>query len=132
MKKYILALTLVVATPAAVFADDSLNQARDLYASAAYEDALAMLGRLNAASLRAEDGRVAEQYRALCLLALGKNGEASQAIEAVVAADPAYQPSENEVSPRVRAVFTDVRRRLLPGLVQQKNATAKTAYDRKD
>jgi len=132
MKKYILALTLVVVSPAIVFADDSLSAARDLYASAAYEDALAMLSRLNGNALRAEDGRVAEQYRALCLLALGKNGEASLAIEAVVSADPAYHPSETEVSPRVRAVFSDVRRRLLPGLVQQKYAFAKTAYDRKD
>ena len=132
MKKYILALTLVVVSPSMVFADDSLSAARDLYASAAYEDALAMLSRLNASALRAEDGRVAEQYRALCLLALGKNGEASLAIEAVVSADPAYHPSETEVSPRVRAVFSDVRRRLLPGLVQQKYAFAKTAYDRKD
>src|SRR6185312_10422423 len=130
--KYILALALVVATPIAVFADDSLSAARDLYASAAYEDALAMLGRLNSSSLKNEDGRVAEQYRALCLLALGKNSEASLAIEAVVSADPTFLPSESDVSPRVRAVFSDVRRRLLPGLVQQKYAFAKTAYDRKD
>ena len=74
--KYILALALVIATPIAVFADDSLSAARDLYASAAYEDALAMLGRLNTPGLKSEDGRVAEQYRALCLLALGKNSEA--------------------------------------------------------
>jgi len=132
MKKYVLALTLVVVSPSIVFADDSLSAARDLYASAAYEDALAMLSRLNASALRAEDGRVAEQYRALCLLALGKNSEASMAIEAVVSADPAYHPSDGEVSPRVRAVFSDVRRRLLPGLVQQKYAFAKTAYDRRD
>jgi hypothetical protein len=132
MKRYILALTLVMLSPSVVFADDSLSAARDLYASAAYEDALAMLSRLNTAALRSEDGRVADQYRALCLLALGKTTEASQAIEAVVAADPAYHPSEGDVSPRVRAVFSDVRRRLLPGLVQQKYAFAKTAYDRKD
>src|SRR5205085_9259251 len=88
--------------------------------------------RLNTTGLRTDDGRVAEQYRALCLLALGKTTEASQAIEAVVTADPAYRPSDGEVSPRVRAVFSDVRRRLLPGLVQQKYAHAKTAYDRKD
>jgi TonB family protein len=130
--KYILAFALVVAMPCAVFADDSLSAARDLYASAAYEDALAMLGRLNTSAMKNEDGRVADQYRALCLLALGKNSEASQAIEAVVSADPAYLPSESDVSPRVRSVFSDVRRRLLPGLVQQKYALAKTAYDRKD
>jgi tetratricopeptide (TPR) repeat protein len=123
---------VLVISQAALYADDSLSSARELYASAAYEDALAMLGRLNSNGLRTDEGRVADQYRALCLLALGKTSEASQAIESVVAADPAYHPADGEVSPRVRAVFTDVRRRLLPGLVQQKYTLAKTAYDRKD
>jgi hypothetical protein len=122
----------LVLSQKAVSADDSLASARELYASAAYEDALAMLGRLNMKELPSNDGRVADQYRALCLLALGKTAEASQAIEAVVSADPAYKPTDNEVSPRVRSVFSDVRRRLLPGLVQQKYAQSKTAFDRKD
>jgi TonB family protein len=91
-----------------------------------------MLGRLNAAELPPDQGRTADQYRALCLLALGKSAEASQAIEAVVAADPSFHPSDSDVSPRVRAVFSEVRKRLLPGLVQQKYAIAKTAYDHKD
>jgi tetratricopeptide (TPR) repeat protein len=130
--KFILAIALILASTSAVYADDSLPAARELYASAAYEDALAMLGRLNTNGLRQDEGRVADQYRALCLLALGKVSEASQAIEAVVNAEPAYHPADGEVSPRVRAVFSDVRRRLLPGLVQQKYGQAKAAYDHKD
>src|SRR5947208_10413957 len=122
----------LVLSQSAVHADDSLASARDLYASAAYEDALAMLGRLNMKELPSTDGRVADQYRALCLLALGKTAEASLAIEAVVTAEPAYRPTEGEVSPRVRAVFSDVRKRLLPGIVQQKYTQAKAAYDLKD
>jgi len=131
MKKYLVAAVIVLLT-SRVFAADSLSAARELYASASYEDALAMLGRLNAAELPPDEGRTADQYRALCLLALGKSAEASQAIEAVVAADPSYHPSDSEVSPRVRAVFSEVRKRLLPGLVQQKYAIAKAAYDHKD
>jgi hypothetical protein len=127
----LLAATIVV-WPAALFAQDSLSAARELYASAAYEDALAVLSRLNAAGMRPDDGRTAEQYRALCLLALGKTAEASQAIEAVVAGQPLYRPSEGEVSPRVRAAFSDVRQRVLPGLVQQRYAVYKAAFDRKD
>jgi hypothetical protein len=50
----------------------------------------------------------------------------------VVVADPAFKPSDGEVSPRVRQIFSDVRRRLLPGLVQQRYASAKAAYDKKD
>jgi TonB family protein len=118
--------------PAALFAQDSLSAARELYASAAYEDALAVLSRLNAAGMRPDDGRTADQYRALCLLALGKTAEASQAIEAVVAGQPLYRPSEGDVSPRVRAAFSDVRQRVLPGLVQQRYAQYKMAFDRKD
>jgi len=131
MKTYLVAAAIVLSS-SQVFAADSLASARDLYSSASYEEALAMLGRLNAAELPPNEGRAADQYRALCLLALGKTSEASQAIEAVVAADPAYRPSESEVSPRVRTLFSDVRKRLLPGLVQQKYAIAKAAYDHKD
>ena len=122
----------IVVWPVASFAQDSLSAARELYASAAYEDALAVLSRLNVAGLRPDDGRTADQYRALCLLALGKNAEAQQAIEAVVAGQPLYRPTEGEVSPRVRAAFSDVRQRVLPGLVQQRYALYKTAFDRKD
>lgn len=129
--KYILAIALILSS-SALYADDSLATARELYSTAAYEDALAMLGRLNANGLQTGESRVAEQYRALCLLALGKTTEASQVIEAVVTAEPSYHPSDGDVSPRVRAVFSDVRKRLLPGLVQQKYAQAKTAYDRRD
>ena len=116
----------------ALFAQDSLSAARDLYASAAYEDALAVLSRLNVAGLRPDDGRTADQYRALCLLALGKTAEASLEIEAVIAGQPLYRPSDGDVSPRVRAAFSDVRRRVLPGLVQQRYAQYKVAFDRKD
>ena len=106
--------------------------ARDLYAAAAYEDALAALDRLRAGGVRVDENRAVDQYRAFCLLALGKSTEAAQAIEAVVSADPSYHPSDSDVSPRVRAAFSDVRRRLLPDLAQQKYAQAKAAFDRKD
>jgi len=122
----------IVIWPAAVIAEDSLSSARDLYAAAAYEDALAALDRLRAGGMRVDENRTVDQYRAFCLLALGKSTEAAQAIEAVVSADPSYHPSDSDVSPRVRAAFSDVRRRLLPDLAQQKYAYAKAAYDRKD
>jgi len=128
----LIVVALMLSQPGTANADDSLAAARDLYAAASYEDALAMLARLNTAALMTDDGRAVDRYRALCLLALGKTTEASQAIEAVVAAEPLYHPSDADVSPRIRAVFSDVRRRLLPGLVQQKYALAKTAFDRKD
>jgi tetratricopeptide (TPR) repeat protein len=128
---YLAALAVLLgAVP--VHAQESLNAARDLYAAAAYEDALDVLNRLRARDRSERDSRVIEQYRAFCLLALGRSEEAERAIEAVVAAEPSYSPSTSEVSPRVRAAFTDVRRRMLPTIVQQKYVQAKAAFDRKE
>jgi tetratricopeptide (TPR) repeat protein len=123
--------TIILVSPAVAFAEDALAAARDLYAAAAYEDALAALNRLGLTA-RPEDSRLVEQYRALCLLALGRPDEAERAIEAVVAADPSYHPSENDASPRVRAAFSDVRRRMLPTVAQQKYAEAKSQFDQKN
>jgi tetratricopeptide (TPR) repeat protein len=122
----------IVAWPAAVIAQTSLAAARDLYAGAAYEDALAALDRLSAAGVGADERRAVDQYRAFCLLALGQATEAEHAIEAVVSADPSYHPSDSDASPRVRGAFSDVRRRVLPALAQQKYVEAKAAFDRKD
>jgi tetratricopeptide (TPR) repeat protein len=122
----------IVVWPAVILAEDSLSTARDLYAAAAYEDALAALDRLRAGGVRVDEGRAVDQYRAFCLLALGKSSEAARAIEAVVSADPSYHPADSDVSPRVRAAFSDVRRRLLPDLAQQKYQQAKASFDRKD
>jgi len=78
------------------------------------------------------DRKSVEQYRSLCLLALGRGSEAEAAIAAVVTVDPLFQPTESDASPRVRAAFTDVRQRLLPEIATSRYATAKAAYDRKE
>jgi TonB family protein len=109
---------------------DSLTMARELYASAAYEDALNVLAKLPA-DRPADEARTAEQYRAFCLLALGRTGEAERAIEAVVQSAPTFRPSDSDISPRMKAAFVDVRRRMLPSIIQARYASAKTAFDRK-
>ena len=113
---------------------DPIGAARDLYASARYDEALAVLNDLRPteAANSLSDRRSIEQYRSLCLLALGRGTEAESAIAAVVTADPSYLPSETEASPRVRAAFSDVRKRLLPDIVSTRYAAAKMAFDRKD
>lgn len=108
---------------------DIVGTARDLYASARYDEALAVL---NDSSVSMSDRKSIEQYRSLCLLALGRGTEAESAIAAVITADPAYQPGEAEASPRVRAAFSDVRKRLLPELAGARYLEAKATYDRKD
>ena len=108
---------------------DVVGTARDLYASARYDEALAVL---NDSSVAVTDRKSIEQYRSLCLLALGRGTEAESAIAAVITADPTYQPGEAEASPRVRSAFSDVRKRLLPELAGARYLEAKATYDRKD
>ena len=126
------ALVVAALAVGSAAAQDSLPNARELYASAAYEEALAALNRLRASVVTAEDGSTVERYRALCLLALGRPAEAQDAIAAVVTASPWYVPAEADASPRVRSAFSDVRRRLLPAVAQQAYAGAKVAFDRRE
>jgi hypothetical protein len=123
--------TMLLMAATAGAEQDSVAAARDLYASAAYEDALAVLNRLPGSGRPVDETRTIEQYRAFCLLALGRAAEAERAIETVIAADPMYRPA-TDLSPRVRTAFTDVRRRVLPAIIQKKYAQAKAAYDRKE
>lgn len=123
---------LLLSLARGVLAQESLAAAKDLYASAAYDDALTLLTRLKDAGGAAGEGQTIEQYRAFCLLALGRSADAERAIEAIVASDPLYQPAASDTSPRVRTAFTEVRRRMLPGIAQERYALAKATYDRKE
>lgn len=120
-----------LAAPAAA-QQSPLAAARELYASARYDEALLMLNGLRPRENGPGELKTIEQYRSLCLLALGRTDEAEAAIAAVVAADPMYLPSESEASPRVRGAFSEVRQRQLPEIARARYATAKAAYDRKD
>jgi hypothetical protein len=112
-------------------AQDSLDAARQLYASASYEDALSMLDRLKS-QLAGDQARAnsVDQYRAFCLMAVGRQPEAERAMEAIVASEPGFQP-EASASPRLLSAFRDVRKRVLPAAVRQRYQTAKASYDRK-
>src|SRR6185436_10747855 len=121
------ALFISVATASA---QDALGSVRDLYASAAYEEALSALGRLKADG-PAVTGLEIDRYRVLCLMALGRGSEADSVIEAIVAADPLYVPSAADAAPRVRTAFSAVRQRVLPGVARSLYIDAKAAFDRK-
>jgi tetratricopeptide (TPR) repeat protein len=109
----------------------TISTARELYASARYEEALALLNGLQAEVTDPREVRTVEQYRAFCLLALGRNNEAEASIASLVTLDPFFQPGESDASPRVRTTFADVRQRLLPAIATERYALAKAAYDRK-
>ena len=105
----------------------TLDRVKDLYRSAAYEEALAALDEMtnDPATANLIEAR---EYRLLCLIALDRKAEARDAIASLVTADPSYQLSQG--SPRVRMMFKDVRQSLLPALVQQAYADAKVAFER--
>jgi tetratricopeptide (TPR) repeat protein len=117
---------------APVFAQSTpIESARALYVAAAYDDALTLLNDLRAPDRGEDIGRI-EYYRALCLLAVGREADADAAIEAAVTAAPFVQPSDADASPRVRSAFREVRRRVLPSIINHKYADAKTAFEKKD
>jgi hypothetical protein len=109
--------------------DETLERVKDLYRSAAYEEALAVLDQM-AKDPASASSIEASEYRLLCLIALERKTEARDAVASMVTADPFYQLSQ--ASPRVRTVFREVRQSLLPAIVQRAYADAKAAFDRQD
>ncbi|MBP1637109.1 MAG: hypothetical protein H6Q10_3683 [Acidobacteria bacterium] len=127
-------IVFLVALPGArpARAQDTLASARGLYAAAAYEEALAVLDRLKASPSPGAEAQQVDQVRALCLLALGRQADAEEAIAAVIGANASFEPDPATTSPRVQAAFGDVRRKVLPGIIQQRYQSAKAAFDRKE
>ena len=126
-----LLLALAIAAPAGA-QQNPLSTARELYASARYDEALLVLNGLRPGPGAISELKSIEQYRSLCLLALGRGEEAEAAIAAVVSADPFYLPSDAEASPRVSAAFSEVRQRKLPDIARERYSTAKATFDRKE
>lgn len=126
----ILTASIALSVPGAA-QHDALAQAKALYGSAAYDDALAMLDRLQQGSVR-ETGLEVALYRMFCLIVLDRGEEAAGVIEEIVTADPFFVPSANQASPRIRTIFEESRHALLPTLVRQLYADARDAFTRKD
>lgn len=127
-----LALIAAPATAQVRVAESPLAAARELYASARYDEALAMLNGLRPDDAPIRERGSIDQYRSLCLLALGRGAEAEEAIAAVITADPMFQPTEADAAPRVRTAFSDVRLKLLPQIAATRYKDAKAVFDRKD
>ncbi len=110
-------------------AQDAMQSVKELYASAAYEDALSAAGKIDGGGAPSLE---AEQYRVFCLVALGRMDEASQAVEEVLNISPEYRPDAAQASPRIQSLFSDVRRRIGPALVKRMYQQGRAAMDRKD
>jgi len=115
----------VLSVPAAA---QNIDRVRELYVAAAYEEALAAMPIVAGEPARVD----LEQYRALCLLALGREQEAVAAVERLVRANPTFLPSASDTSPRMQTIFTGARAKVLPALAKQAYLDAKGAYEAKD
>lgn len=123
----LIALFVTFTSPLA--AQDVTARAKELYASASYEEALAVLDEARPVEKVSLE---AQQYRAFCLLALQRADAAKETIEAIYAAEPMFHLDEAQASPRVQTIFRDLRRSALPGITQRAYAAAKAAFDKKD
>jgi tetratricopeptide (TPR) repeat protein len=107
---------------------DALSAAKDLYASAAYEDALAALTRVKESA--PELAQQADEYRAFSLFALGRTSEAEAVVESVIRKDPFAVPDARDASPRINEMFGQVRKRLLPDMIRDEYKSARATLDK--
>lgn len=124
------ALALAALAGASTYAEQqqTLQYVKDLYAQAAYEDALGALSTLPATEPSTEVAR----YRAACLLALGRTEDAQKTVEDVVAAHPEYSPDPGDTSPRVVELFRAARLVRVPQTVRAMYLEAKGAVQREE
>jgi len=130
MKSLLIVALLVIASEVLLGAQDPLSAAKDLYASAAYEEALSALAGIDGDAAPAL-ARQADQYRAFCLFALGRTQEAESVTESLIRRQPLATLDAADTSPRLEQLFADVRKRLLPSLVREQFRTARAEIDRK-
>jgi TonB family protein len=99
-----------------------------LYVAADYEGALRLLAKAEPG----DNAVKADEYRALCLLALGRSGEAARSVEQIFARDPLYAADPSTVSPRMVSLVADVRQRLLPVLARNLYALARKNIEHRE
>lgn len=107
--------------------DDPVAAVKALYASAAYEEALTRLSD----PATTGDGVLLAQYRALCLLALGRTDEADQTFTALIMQRPLYTISDSDFPPKIVALFHTIRHRVLPDAARALYTRGKTDYENK-
>ena len=131
MRSILIIGVVLVAAKAGLTAQDTISVARDLYASAAYEEALSTLSRMDGGSTAPEIARQVDEYRAFCLYALGRTREAESIAESMIRKQP-LAGLDADASPRLETMFAGVRKRLLPSLIRERFRTARSALDQKN
>jgi TonB family protein len=105
----------------------SMDRARDLYYSAAFEEALNVLDDLK--RMPQIDPAAVEEYRAASLLALGRDDEAQHALRAMVRLAPERPAEQLNASPALRTAYVSVRERVLVEMVREDYQAAKAAIE---
>ena len=131
LRQAVVLLLLAMPVGAGAAAQDSLTAARDLYTTADYREALAMLTRLRAAAATPAESRDIDQYRAFSLFALGQAAEAELVVEGIASTDPMWTLPAGEAPPRLVTLFAQARERALPGVLRQRIAAARALYAEK-
>ena len=109
----------------------ALETVRDLYASAAFEEALTALSKLVDDS-PPKDERLADEYRIFTLFALGRTAAAEAAAETLIRRDPLGRLQSPDASPRLHGMFDAVRGRVLPQVIRDKYRSGRAAIEQKD
>jgi TonB family protein len=132
MKSRIALLAVVASLSTVSFAraaDEPLADAKALFAAASFDGALAALDRLDSAN----GGRPeALEYKALCLLALGRSADAQRITETLVTTVPTFAPADADLSPRFIELLTETRRRMVPVIARKLFADAREQYRAKN
>lgn len=104
---------------------ERLAAARAAYIATEYEEALTILS----ASDDAVTADQADVYRALCLLALGRLEDLDRVLRSLVARNPSFRMSPADVTPRMIALFEDVRVKSLEGMARKSYGDARASFD---
>jgi|SRR5688572_4963415 len=110
----------LLVTAATAFAQEPLTKAKALYDAANYEEALTVLAPVNVPE--------AQQYKALCMLALGRAQDASGAVELLITSTPTFEASAEEVPPRFVSLVSEAKKKLLPGIARKAFTEAREEY----
>ena len=128
MTSRIALLTLAASLSAASIAsaaDEPLTDAKALFAAASFDGALAALDRLDATNAVLPE---ALEYKALCLLALGRSADAQKITETLVTTVPTFAPADADLSPRFVELLTETRRRIVPVVARRLFADARDQF----
>ena len=101
---------LMVTAAAARVPDDPLADVERLYASAAFEEALAALGRVSGQV----DVNQVDEYRALCFLGLDRTRDAEAAVERLVMRHRSSTYDLDSRPPKFVTLYRAVKKRTLP------------------